>query len=262
MAGEIDKFFLKIKKVSSEKLEDIRNRASDSDAMVQEPVVPEIGKTDDEKIQELKNTFQLQERKLNALAKDRATLANMLELQKSTLTNLIEEKTQEVEELEEKLRKATSSFKYPTGAVNKIELNYAPTEIATSVNEIVPKIKEMSEISKVAFTLEIDEMKNPVIITDSKCLNEIILEMFKDAFKSCDKKGKVIYYIRQKSEPEEGYAYYEYSCIYLGDSLTFDSELANALGGRVSIERSNGGNILTIRFKFKVAEEEVKYVWD
>lgn len=263
MAGEINKFLLKFKKVSSEKLEEIRNLASGFDAAEEEPqVAPEIGKSDDEKIQELKNTFQLQERKLNALAKDRATLANMLELQKSTLTNLIEEKTQEVAELEEKLKEARSIFKYPTGSINKIELKYEPTEIAESVNEIVPKIKELSELHGVAFTLEIDEMQNPIVLTDAKYLNNIILEMFDDAFKSCDKKGKVIYYIRQKSEPVEGYAYYEYSCIYLGDSLAFDSELANALDGRVSIERSNGGNILTIRFKFKVAEEEKKYVWD
>lgn len=259
MADGINKFFLKIKKVSSEKLEEIRNRASASNVEEQQPVVNE--KTDEEKIQELRDTFHMQEKKLNALAKDRATLANMLELQKSTLTNLIEEKTQEVEELEEKLKAATAAFTYPQSAVNKIELNVAPMEIATAVREIIPNIKELSEISRIAFTLEIDKMANPVVMTDVKYMNNLIIEMFRDAFKSCDKKGKVIYYIRQKSEPnEEGFAYYEYSCIYLGDSLVFDSELANALGGRVSVERSNGGNILTIRFKFKVADKEEEYV--
>lgn len=255
MADGINNFFLKIKKVSSDKLEELWGKSSDFDAPEPVETTP-IGKSDEEKIQELKATFQLQEKKLNALAKDRATLANMLELQKSTLTNLIEEKTQEVAELEEKLKEARSVFKYPTGAINKIELKFAPMEIAETVNEIVPKIKELSEIYGVAFTLEIDEMQNPIVITDAQYLNNIILEMFEDAFKSCDKKGKVIYYIRQKSEPVEGYAYYEFSCIYLGDSLAFDSELANALEGRVSIERSNGGNILTIRFKFRVADEE------
>ena len=211
-------------------------------------------KTDDEKIQELKNTFQIQEEKLNELVKDRATLTNMLELQKSTLTNLLAEKTQEVEELEQKINKMKVARRNAHGSFGSHELNFAPMSIEGEIDGLIPKIKEMSRENQVGFSFEIDDMDNPVVKTDAIYVNAMILKMFDDAFKCAEKRSKIIYYIRQKTPARDGLAEYEYSCIYLGDTLRFDSELVDALGGRITIDRSHGGNVMTVRLKFEVAD--------
>lgn len=210
--------------------------------------------TDDEKIQELKNTFQIQEEKLNELVKDRATLTSMLELQKSTLTNLLAEKTQEVEELEQKINKMKVAYKKANGLPGSRELNFAPMSIEGEIDAIIPKIKEISKEQQVGFTFELDEMENPIVKTDAVYVNAMIIKMFENAFKCAEKRSKIIYYIRQKTKAVDGWAEYEYSCIYLGDTLTFDSELVDALGGRITIDRSHGGNVLTVRLKFEVVD--------
>lgn len=239
MSNIVDKFRLTVKKINKDYKSSLESQ-NESDA---------------KKIQELKNTFQLQEEKLNELAKDRATLTNMLELQKTTLTNLLLEKDQEVMSLEEQLNKLTVAKKSSTGSFSNTELNFAPMDIESSVDEVVPMVKEMSRKNQVGFTFQIDEMENPVVKADSLYVNAMILKMFSDAFDCCEKRSKIIFYIRQKTEAVDGWAEYEYSCIYLGDSLQFDSETVDALGGRVTIDRSHGGNVVTVRLKFEVCDE-------
>ena len=50
----------------------------------------------------------------------------------------------------------------------------------------------------------------------------------------------------------EGYAYYEYSCIYLGEGLEFNSRLVHNLGGNAVVERTtDGGVAITAELRLK-----------
>lgn len=201
--------------------------------------------------EKLKNTLQIQ-----ATAIEQHQLREMELIQKEkehlkherALSDLLEEKYMQLAELEEKLDDMKEIY--------EPELELEPQDVRKTIKDILPTIREHAGQAGLDFALKIEHVAYPYIYCDANCLNAMILNIIFNAIRNSVEDSKIIFCITQTTPVVDEIAEYEYSCIYLGESVKFDGEIANEMGGIVNVERTDdGAAVISVRIKFKVYVE-------
>jgi len=187
-----------------------------------------------------------------------------MQSQTETLENLLLEKYVQMEEFEKKIadyNQRIEEYDQQIEDYGKLEdyqkqleqdildkmemLGYEDLElekigIRTAIKEIIPDIKSMAAASSVDFSLEIDEMQNPVVICDREKLNKMTLDMLFVAIRNSNPETKVTLNIHQVGEGG-GFAYFDYTCIFTGDTLDYSSHVTTNLRGVSKLQRMENG---------------------
>ena len=203
------------------------------------------------------------------------------ELQKEALaiTDLLEEKYREVNKLEDTLSlvigekelalaeaeaitqeagrivaQKNAQIDALAGVGNGQEIEIC--DIRITIKDILPRIREVAEDAEIDFSLKVEDVLMPMVECDPDYVNAMIFSMVYNAALHCEKGEKIIFCISQVGAIA-GYGEYEYSCVYLGNGLSFDNEIVDALGGRINIERTeDGATVVSVVLRFKMAETE------
>ena len=201
---------------------------------------------------DMKKELELKDEALKKLMEEKATLTTILEEQNETVDVL----TAKVSDLNSVVKEANAALEDYVTEKSSNPVRPVPSDILTSLRAAIPEIQEELENAELSFSLQIEDIPNKSVYLDSHYVNEMVIDMVKNAVNGCERGGKIYFVIKQVSGVVNGWAEYEYSCIYLGSTLSFNSEYVGLLGGKAIIDRTeDGGNVLTVRVKYEVIEE-------
>jgi len=132
------------------------------------------------------------------------------------------------------------------------DLDWEEVDVRTAIKNILPDIKSMAETASVDFSLEVDEMQTPVVACDIEKLNKMTLGMLFVAMRNSQPETKVTLNIHQVGEGG-GLAYFDYTCIFTGDTLDYSSHIATSLQGVTKLQRmENGTTSIIISLKLPI----------
>ncbi|MBO4900931.1 MAG: HAMP domain-containing histidine kinase [Lachnospiraceae bacterium] len=153
----------------------------------------------------------------------------------------------------------------------RAKLNEKKTDLIQLIGKVVDSYAPRMEEKKITFTVEDDDVEEPVVMCDADAVESIVKKLINNAYRSAPEGGRVYMALKQFYVSDEGYGIYELTVEDDGTEKSEDpalsgadiddaKEIAESMDGELETETVKGvGNGVTVRLDLKVVREETKH---